>query len=337
MLTTKLSTQEWLSAKFLTNLHHKNVSFVLPEAHQVELTENPDAASQQLILFSESLNLEKLYQIQGALAEALKVTVYQPGYQGNNGCAIDAQVTVLDSSNLPALIETVAVRFQVDISLLEKRPTLTKPGLLLMDMDSTVIGIECIDEIAKLAGVGKQVSEVTELAMQGKLDFAQSLTSRVACLAGADESILKTVRDNVPINLGISRLLAELKNANWKLAIASGGFTYFADYLAQRLDLDFAISNQLEIVDGKLTGKVLGEIIGAQSKADTLNMLAEKYAIEKSQTIALGDGANDLVMMAQAGLGVAYHAKPVVRQQADAALRFCAADGLLALLTTNEQ
>ncbi|GAB2689521.1 phosphoserine phosphatase SerB [Aliiglaciecola sp. 3_MG-2023] len=332
MLSTKLSQQEWLSAKYLTNLHHKNVSFTLPQDQQIELAETREACTQQLILFSESLNLEKLYQVQIALADVMTIQVFQPGYDSNNGCAYEAEVEVKRSSDLGAVIESAAVNFQVDISFLKQRPTLAKPGLLVMDMDSTVIGIECIDEIAKLAGVGAQVSEVTELAMQGKLDFAQSLNSRVACLKGAEESILKQVRDGIPINPGITRLLAKLKQANWKLAIASGGFTFFADYLAERLGLDFAISNQLEIVEGKLTGKVLGDIIGAQSKADTLNRLAERYQIEASQTIALGDGANDLVMMEQAAMGVAYHAKPVVRQQADAALRFCAADGLLALL-----
>ncbi|MEP4889887.1 MAG: phosphoserine phosphatase SerB [Aliiglaciecola sp.] len=332
MLSTKLSNEEWLSAKYLTNLHHKNVSFTLSDEQQIELAESSEICTQQLILFSESLNLEKLYQVQTALADVINILVFQPGYEGNSGCVYEAEVEVTSSADLAAVIESAAVKFQVDISFLKQRPTLAEPGLLLMDMDSTVIGIECIDEIAKLAGVGKQVSEVTELAMQGKLDFAQSLNSRVACLKGANESILKQVRDGVPINPGISRLLAKLKKANWKLAIASGGFTFFADYLAERLNLDYAISNQLEIVDGKLTGKVDGEIIGAQSKADTLNLLAQRYQIDASQTIALGDGANDLVMMEQAALGVAYHAKPVVRQQADAALRFCAADGLLALL-----
>ncbi|MFA3790691.1 phosphoserine phosphatase SerB [Aliiglaciecola sp. SL4] len=332
MLSTKLSKEEWLSAKYLTNLHHKNVSFTLPDDQQIELAESSETCTQQLILFSESLNLEKLYQVQTVLADVINILVFKPGYEGNSGCVFEAEVEVTSSADLAAVIESAAVKFQVDISFLKQRPTLAKPGLLLMDMDSTVIGIECIDEIAKLAGVGKQVTEVTELAMQGKLDFAQSLNSRVACLEGANESILKQVRDGVPINPGISRLLAKLKKANWKLAIASGGFTFFADYLAERLNLDYAISNQLEIVDGKLTGKVVGEIIGAQSKADTLNLLAQRYQIDASQTIALGDGANDLVMMEQAALGVAYHAKPVVRQQADAALRFCAADGLLALL-----
>ncbi|MBU2877866.1 phosphoserine phosphatase SerB [Aliiglaciecola lipolytica] len=332
MLSTKLSKEEWLSAKYLTNLHHKNVNFTLPCELQFELAETSEASSQQLVLFSESLNLEKLFQVQTALADVLSIQVFQPGYEGSNGCAFEAEVEIKPSPDLAAVIESTAVSFQVDISLVKQRPTLAKSGLLVMDMDSTVIGIECIDEIAKLAGVGTQVSEVTELAMQGKLDFAQSLNSRVACLKGADELILKQVRDAIPINPGISRLLAKLKKANWKLAIASGGFTFFADYLAERLGLDYAISNQLEIVEGKLTGKVLGDIIGAQSKADTLNLLAERYQIDASQTIALGDGANDLVMMKQAALGVAYHAKPVVRQQADAALRFCAADGLLALL-----
>ena len=333
MLSTNLTPEQWFSSHFLGNLCHKSVCFSLPNEYSMQLQESYDGnKTADLVIFAESLNLEKIHQVQIQLSTEIGIHCYKPGLEMSSGFAIDALVTVLNDDNLQQKLEQIAVECQVELSLLNHRPTIAEPGILLMDMDSTVIDAECIDEIAKLAGVGDKVSAVTELAMQGKLDFAESLHSRVACLAGTPVSVLQLVRDRLPVNPGINHLLHELKEANWKLAIASGGFTFFADYLCQRLGLDFAISNQLEIVDDKLTGKVLGDVIGAQAKADTLNNLALQYGIPKSQTIALGDGANDLVMMEQAGLGVAYHAKPVVRQQADAAIRFGAADGLLAYL-----
>ncbi|TRY31108.1 phosphoserine phosphatase SerB [Aliiglaciecola sp. M165] len=299
---------------------------------QLQLETSKGNAQHDLIVFAEGLNLEKLFKVQQVLTEWMSFDVFRPGLEMQKGFAVETSVNVLNTEQLQQKLEQVATALQIEIAVLENRPTLAEPGLLLMDMDSTVIGIECIDEIAKIAGVGEQVSEVTELAMQGKLDFAESLRSRVACLKGADEKVLYEVLERLPINPGISALLDTLRHANWKLAIASGGFTYFANYLKERLSLDYAISNTLEIADGKLTGQVLGEIIGAQAKADTLKKLSKDFNLKDSQTIALGDGANDLVMMGQAALGVAYHAKPIVRQQAAAALRFSGADSLLAFL-----
>ncbi|WP_111978453.1 phosphoserine phosphatase SerB [Algibacillus agarilyticus] len=221
---------------------------------------------------------------------------------------------------------------KADVWALKQRPTLSAPGLLLMDMDSTTIKIECIDEIAKLAGVGEQVSEVTELAMQGKLDFAESLRARVATLADADESIIAKVKDNLPLMHGLKRLIAVLKQHEWRVAIASGGFTYFADKLKDDLELDAAIANTLEIKDGELTGQVIGKIVDAQVKAETLNELAERFSIPAEQTVAMGDGANDLVMMAAANLGVAFEAKPLVQEKADVAINFYGLDALLFIL-----
>ncbi|WJG10499.1 phosphoserine phosphatase SerB [Aliiglaciecola sp. LCG003] len=335
MPTTDLTISEYCSAGYLTNLCRRDVCFALPQGYQLELVESAIDFDAHLIIFGEGLNVETLGQVQRHLAAHIEIISYSRGNEISTGFAIEAKIKILSPQQLASQIEFTAIATHAEIALLTKRPTLAKPGLLVMDMDSTVIGIECIDEIAKLAGVGEQVSEVTELAMQGKLDFAQSLISRVKCLTGADEAILQTVRDGLPINPGISPLLHRLKQANWKLAIASGGFTFFADYLKDRLGLDFCISNQLEIKQQRLTGRVLGDIVNAQTKADTLLQLATQYEIDIAQTIALGDGANDLVMMGQAGLGVAYHAKPIVRQQADAAVRFSSADTLLAYLSTD--
>lgn len=218
---------------------------------------------------------------------------------------------------------------KIEAALIENAPKLSEPGILVMDMDSTTIEIECIDEIAILAGVGEQVAAVTELAMLGELDFAQSLHQRVATLKGSSENILAEVAKNIPLMAGLEILVSTLKSHGWKVAIASGGFTYFADHLKGLLELDAAHANTLEIIDGKLTGKVLGDVVDAQAKADCLVALQKKYHLAKEQTVAMGDGANDLVMMAAAHLGVAFHAKPLVLAKADTAIN---ADGLDCLL-----
>ena len=297
--------------------------------HPVEVN-----GEKQLLLFSEALNLEKVIAVCRGLSPFLSFGQFS--FKKSVDLSLDICITVgvkehTEQSYTDAL-EALAVSQQVELVVLDGQPRLSEPGLLLMDMDSTVIAVECIDEIAKLAGVGQQVSEVTELAMQGKLDFAESLNNRVACLAGADESILQEVQAALPLMPGITRLVRILKLHNWKVAIASGGFTYFTDYLLARLELDAAVANQLEIDQGKLTGKVKGDIIDAKAKADTLLRLAKQWQIPVRQTIAMGDGANDLLMMEHAGLGVASHAKPLVRQQADTAIRFGGLDALLWML-----
>ncbi|UPQ88505.1 phosphoserine phosphatase [Vibrio sinaloensis] len=229
--------------------------------------------------------------------------------------------------------EEILQALELDYSSLNDVPELSKPGLIVLDMDSTAIQIECIDEIAKLAGVGEEVAEVTERAMQGELDFEQSLRQRVGKLAGADESILQQVRNVLPLMPDLPELIATLQRFGWKTAIASGGFTYFSDHLQQLLGLDHAQSNQLEIVEGKLTGKVLGDVVCAQTKADILVQLAEQFDIEPHNTIAVGDGANDLVMMKAAGLGIAYHAKPKVEQAAQSAVRYAGLGGIICVLS----
>lgn len=198
---------------------------------------------------------------------------------------------------------------------------LSQPGVLVMDMDSTAIQIECIDEIAKLAGTGEQVAAVTAAAMRGELDFAQSLRQRVATLQGAPESVLAQVLADIPLMPGLTDLVATLQARSWSVAIASGGFTYFTEALRERLGLTATFANQLEINNGLLTGQVLGAIVDAQTKADVVQQLASARGIAATQTVAIGDGANDLPMLAVAALGVAFHAKPLVQAKANNAIR----------------
>ncbi len=210
------------------------------------------------------------------------------------------EVALMDGE-LTSEHETILKALELDYARIQDVPDLTMLGLIVLDMDSTAIKIECIDEIAKLAGVGEEVAEVTERAMQGELDFEQSLRLRFSKLKDAPEHILSQVRETLPLMPKLPELVATLHAFGWKVAIASGGFTYFSDYLKELLSLDYAQSNTLEIVNGKLTGLVLGEVVSAQTKADILLTLAQQYDVEIHNTVAGGDGANDLVMMAAVG------------------------------------
>ena len=221
---------------------------------------------------------------------------------------------------------------QLDYGFVPEERSLAGFGLLVMDMDSTLITIECIDEIADMVGVKPQVSAITASAMRGEIDFAESLTRRVALLKGLDQGALQRVYDErLQLSPGAETMLAGLKQHGIKTLLVSGGFTFFTERLKQRLGLDYAASNTLEIVDGKLTGKVLGKILDAQGKADALNGMREELGLSREQVIGMGDGANDLKMMAAAGISIAYHAKPVVRAQATYALSRVGLDGLLNL------
>lgn len=247
----------------------------------------------------------------------------------NNKTSVRFNVACEDLAQARKALVNICLDEKIEAAIVKQAPSLASPGLLVMDMDSTTIEIECIDEIAKLAGVGEQVAAVTEEAMQGKLDFAESLNQRVATLEDAPESILADVARDIPLMPGLTTLIEVLKAHNWRIAIASGGFTYFADHLRNTLQLDAARANTLEIVDGKLTGKVLGGIVDAQVKADVLQELAQEFNIAATQTVAMGDGANDLVMMAAAHLGVAYKAKPLVLAKADTSISHSGLDCML--------
>ncbi len=222
---------------------------------------------------------------------------------------------------------------QLDYGFVRPSLHLDDFGLVVMDMDSTLISIECIDEIADMQGLKPQVSAITEAAMRGEIDFAESLRRRVALLEGLEEGALQRVYDErLQLNPGAELMLAELQKHGIKTLLVSGGFTFFTARLQARLGLDFAQANTLEIIDGKLTGQVLGDILDAQAKANWLNHTRAELELHPEQVIAMGDGANDLKMMAQAGTSIAYHAKPIVRTQASFAFNFVGLNGLVNLL-----
>lgn len=237
----------------------------------------------------------------------------------------------------PALkveVEAAAEAAGVDASFVDAGLTLADFKLVAMDMDSTLITIECIDEIADMQGLKPQVSAITEAAMRGELDFSESLTRRVALLEGLPvEALERVYAERLQLSMGARAMLDGVQAAGLKTLLVSGGFTFFTERLQARLKLDYSHANLLEAADGKLTGRVLGGIVDAGEKMRTVQRVCAELGISTGQAIVMGDGANDLQMMGIAGLSVAFRAKPVVRAQADIALNFAGLDGLLAILS----
>jgi len=209
--------------------------------------------------------------------------------------------------------------------------------LVAFDMDSTLIEAEVIDELAKAAGVGEQVAAITEQAMHGELDFSDSFRQRVALLKGLDEAVLADIAQQLPLTEGAERLVHCLKALGYKTAILSGGFTYFGHYLQNRLGIDYVFANELEVVDGRVSGRVQEPIVDGQRKAQLLRDIAAKEAISLEQVIAVGDGANDLPMLSIAGLGIAFRAKPLVQENAKQAISTLGLDGILYLLGVEDK
>ena len=230
--------------------------------------------------------------------------------------------------------KTFCAEQKIDCALVPDAQRLNHFGLCVMDMDSTLINIECIDEIADMMNLKPQISAITEAAMRGEMDFAQSLKARVALLKGLPETALQQVIDErLQANPGAVEWVAACKANNIKTMVVSGGFTLFANHVKTLLGLDYAVANSFEVIDGKLTGHVLGDIVDAERKAQELVKIRDSLGLSADQTIAMGDGANDLKMMSVATVGIAYHAKPVVQQQATYALNYSGLDGVINLFT----
>ena len=230
-----------------------------------------------------------------------------------------------------ALLE-LASHYDIDIAYQEDNIFRRNRRLVVFDMDSTLIDAEVIDELAHEAGVGDQVAAITEAAMQGEIDFKDSFTQRMALLKGLDASVLQSVAERLQLNEGAEHLISTLKKLGFKTAIVSGGFTFFGEYLQKRLGVDYVYANQLDIEDGRVTGRVTGEIIDGQRKAELLREIAEREGLMLQQVIAVGDGANDLPMLSIAGLGIAFRAKPLVKASAKQSISNLGLDGILYLL-----
>ena len=276
--------------------------------------------------------------------------VYEQGLNIDSIVRLTGRVPLLEDERAPKSCIELSVRGTLDDrSLLqEKFMNLSSLGLdvslqkddiyrrsrrlICFDMDSTLIETEVIDELAERAGVGDKVKAITERAMRGEIDFCESFTERVALLKGLDVSVMEDIAHNLPITEGVERMMTILKRVGYKTAILSGGFTYFGNYLKQKYGFDYVYANELEIEDGKLTGRYVGEIVDGRRKAELLRLLCQFENINIAQSVAVGDGANDLPMLNLAGLGIAFHAKPKVKATAGQSISTIGLDGILYFL-----
>ncbi|MFK3798108.1 phosphoserine phosphatase SerB [Pseudomonas sp. NPDC088444] len=272
------------------------------------------------------LNIDRIDRLSG------RIPLNMPTEKAKGCIEFSVRGEPADAQQMRAEFLHVAQELNVDIAFQQDSVFRRNRRLAVFDMDSTLIEAEVIDELAKAHGVGDRVSEITERAMRGELDFRASFKERLALLKGLDIKVLDEIGAALRLTEGAETLFAELKRLGYKTAILSGGFTYFARQLQAKLGIDYVFANELEVVDGKCTGVAVEPIVDAQRKADLLRELAEKEGLSLEQTIAVGDGANDLPMLAIAGLGVAFRAKPLVKQSAKQAISTLGLDGVLYLL-----
>ena len=278
------------------------------------------------VISEKGLNIDSIKRLTGRLS-LIKEEEYP-----RSSIELSVRGKIEDKLEFTEKFMEISKELDVDIAFQEDNIYRRNRRLVCFDMDSTLIQTEVIDELAELAGVGEQVKAITESAMQGEIAFNESFKRRMALLEGLSEEVLQNVAVNLPITKGARRLINTLKSYGYKTAILSGGFTYFGHYLQKELGIDYVHANQLEIKDGALTGGYIGEIVDGQKKAEFLKEIAEKEGISIDQTIAVGDGANDLPMLNLAGLGIAFHAKPKVKDNAQSSISSIGLDGVLYLL-----
>lgn len=278
------------------------------------------------IMSDQNLNIDSIIRLTG------RTSVVEKEEYPRSCVQLSVTGNIVDKALMTANFMQISGDLDVDIAFQEDNMYRRNRRLVCFDMDSTLIQTEVIDELAELAGVGEQVRAITESAMNGEIDFSESFKKRMALLEGLSEDVLHNVAINLPITKGAHRLMKALKYYGYKTAILSGGFTYFGNYLQKELGIDYVHANELEIKDGKLTGNYIGEIVDGPKKAEYLKAIAEKEGIHINQTIAVGDGANDLPMLNLAGLGIAFHAKPKVKESASTSISSLGLDGILYLL-----
>jgi phosphoserine phosphatase len=279
------------------------------------------------VIFRHGLNIDAIKRLTG------RVPLVEDNGQTKSSIefSVRGSLTHEDRAALQAdLVETCAEG--LDFSFQKDDIYRRSRRLICFDMDSTLIHTECIDQLAERAGVGDEVRAITASAMRGEIDFTESFTRRVALLKGLDESVMEDIARSLPYNEGLERMMTILKRVGYKTAILSGGFTYFGKYLQQKFGFDYVYANELEIVDGKLTGRYLGDVVDGRRKAELLRLLCQVEHINLAQAVAVGDGANDLPMLGLAGLGIAYHAKPKVRAGARQSISSIGLDGILYFL-----
>ena len=279
------------------------------------------------VITKQGLNIDSILRLTG------RMSIQHPSPKGKACIQFSLRGNPENRAAMQEELMHISSEMEIDFSFQRDDMYRRMRRLICFDMDSTLIQTECIDELAERAGVGDQVRAITESAMRGEIDFKESFTRRVALLKGLDASVMEDIAQHLPITEGVDRLMFVLKHCGYKIAILSGGFTYFGEHLQRKYGIDYVYANELEIgEDGKLTGRFVGEIVDGHRKAELLKLIAQVEKVNLAQTIAVGDGANDLPMLSEAGLGIAFHAKPRVVANAKQSINTIGLDGVLYFL-----